>query len=64
MKFYEGDHVIDHKGREVRLSVRIKIAGRKGWEARTVEKPARTIFELDSEIKAAKQPAGFQFLLA
>lgn len=64
MKLYPGDKVMDDKGRTLRLTVRMKIAGRKGWEARTLEKPERTAYVLDTEIKATKVPEGYQCFLA
>ncbi len=54
---------MDKRGRAMRLTARVKIAGRKGWEARA-EQGGNTLFVLDSEIKAAKVPEGYQCLLA
>ena len=68
MKFYEGDHVIDHKGREVRLEERARMGRFLVWLASPIiEGKADTdhcVILKHEEIKAAKQPAGFQFLLA
>lgn len=63
MNFKPGDKVMDKRGRAMRLTARVKIAGRKGWEARA-EQGGNTLFVLDSEIKAAKVPEGDQCLLA
>lgn len=68
MTFRPGVIVMDARGRTMRLVARVKIAGRKGWEAEPVENgkadPARSCYVLDSEIKATKVPEGFQCLLA
>ena len=67
MKLYTGDHVIDHRGRELCLSHRAKIAGRKGWLAYPVlrEKVQRghNAVVLDTEIRAVVGDNG-QFVLA
>lgn len=63
-----GSIVMDSRGRTMRLTVRVKIAGRKGWEAWPITNgkadPARSCYVLDSEIKATKVPEGYQCLLA
>ena len=67
MKLYTGDHIIDHRGRELCLSHRAKIAGRKGWLAYPVrrEKVQRgyNAVVLDEEIRGVLGEGG-QFILA
>ena len=67
MKLYTGDHVIDHRCRELCLSHRASVAGRKGWLAYPVrrEKVQRghNAVVLDSEISAVVSESG-QFILA
>lgn len=62
-----GSIIMDARGRTMRLTTRVKIAGRKGWEAEPVEngkaQTHRTCYVLDSEIKATKVPEGYQCLL-
>ena len=66
MKLYTGDHVIDHRGRELCLSHRASVAGRKGWLAYPVrgEEVQRGLnaVVLDEEIRAVLGEGG-QFLL-
>lgn len=38
MKLYTGDRIIDHRGRELCLSHRASVAGRKGWLAYPVRR--------------------------
>lgn len=68
MKFKPGDLVMDTRGRAMRLSLRCKIAGRKGWQASPIIQGkvqyAKTCYVLDTEITATKVPEGYQCLLA
>ena len=68
MRFRSGDIVMDRRGRQLRLEVRVKIAGHKGWEASPIinGKPETRHLRLvlDSEIVANMVPEGFQCLLA
>lgn len=68
MKFYEGDHVITNKDSEVRLEERARMGRFIVWLASPViggkADPDHCVIVMDNEIKAAKQPEGFQFLLA
>ena len=67
MKLYTGDRIIDHRGRELCLSHRAKIAGRKGWLAYPVRgeevQRGHNAVVLDSEIRAVVSESG-QFILA
>jgi hypothetical protein len=60
--------IMDVRGRTMRLSLRCKIAGRKGWQAFPVVQGtvhySKTCYVLDSEIKATKVPEGYQCFLA
>lgn len=62
-----GSIILDSRGRQLRLETRVKIAGRKGWEASPVENgkaDSRHLkLVLDSEIIASQVPEGFQCLL-
>ena len=67
MKLYTGDRVIDHQGRELCLSHRAFVAGRKGWLACPVQKEkvqrGHNAVVLDTEIRAVVGDNG-QFILA
>ena len=67
MKLYTGDRIIDNRGRELCLSHRAKIAGRKGWLAYPVRRKevqrGHNAVVLDSEIRAVVSESG-QFILA
>lgn len=67
MKFRAGDHVMDCKGRTMRLVTRVKIAGRKGWQASPIingkVESSRSCYVLDSEIQATQVPEGYQCFL-
>lgn len=67
MKLYTGDRVIDHRGRELCLSHRAKIAGRPGRLAYPVRREevqrGHNAVVLDSEIRAVVGDNG-QFILA
>ena len=66
MKLYTGDRIIDHRGRELCLSHRAKVAGRRGWFAYPVQKEKvqrkHNAVVLDEEIRAVIEDG--QFLLA
>lgn len=66
MKIYTGDRVIDHRGRELYLSHRASVAGRKGWLAYPVQREkvqrGHNAVVLDTEIRAVIEDG--QFLLA
>lgn len=66
MKLYTGDRIIDHRGRELCLSHRAKIAGRKGWIAYPMRREevqrGHYAVVLDEEIRAVLGEGG-QFLL-
>lgn len=63
MKLRPGLHVMDQRGRTMRLATRVKIAGRKGWEAQELPS-GRTLYVLDTEIVASKVAEGYQLILA
>ena len=67
MKLYAGDRVIDHRGRELCLSHRASVAGRKGWLAYPVKQEkvqlGHNAVVLDTEIRAVVGDNG-QFILA
>ena len=64
MKLYTGDRIIDHRGRELCLSHRASVAGRKGWLAYPMrrEEVQHDGVVLDSEIRAVVGDNG-QFIL-
>jgi len=66
MKLYAGDRIIDHRGRELCLAERAKIAGRRGWFAYPVRdnkaQRKHQAMVLDEEVKAVLEDG--QFLLA
>lgn len=66
MKLYTGDRVIDHRGRELCLSHRASVAGRKGWLAYPVQREkvqrGHNAVVLDDEIRAVIEDG--QFILA
>ena len=67
MKLYTGDRIIDYRGRELCLSHRASVAGRKGWLAYPVKKEEvqrkHNAVVLDCEIKGVLGDNG-QFILA
>ena len=67
MKLYAGDRVIDHRGRELCLSHRASVAGRKGWLAYPVKREkvqrGHNSVVLDEEIRGVLEEGG-QFILA
>ena len=67
MKLYAGDRVIDHRGRELCLSHRASVAGRKGWRLaypvrREEVQRGHNAVVLDSEIRSVIEDG--QFVLA
>lgn len=68
MRFNAGDHVIDHKGREVMLECRALMGRFVVWMAQPIinghPSEEHCIILLEHEIKATQRPEGFQFLLA
>ena len=66
MKLYTGDRIIDHRGRELCLSHRASVAGRKGWLAYPVQREkvqrGHNAVVLDTEIRAVIEDG--QFILA
>ena len=66
MKLYTGDRIIDHRGRELCLSHRASVAGRKGWLAYPMRREevqrGHNAVVLDSEIRAVVGDNG-QFIL-
>lgn len=67
VKLYTGDRVIDHRGRELCLSHRASVAGRKGWLAYPVRRDEvqrrHNAVVLDDEIRGVVGDNG-QFILA
>lgn len=67
MKLYTGDRIIDNRGRELCLSHRASVAGRKGWLAYPVRRKevqlGHNAVVQDSEIRAVVGDNG-QFVLA
>lgn len=68
MRFRTGDRVIDSRGREVMLECRAYMGRVLVWMAQPVinghPSEEHCIIVMEHEIKATKQPEGFQFLLA
>lgn len=59
MKLYTGDRIIDHRGRELCLSHRASVAGRKGWLAypvrrEKVQRGHNAVFVLIQEVSDGK----------
>ena len=67
MKLYAGDRIIDHRGRELCLSHRASVAGRKGWLAYPVKKEkvqfGHVAVVLNTEIRGVLDEGG-QFIFA